>query len=171
MYETNKSHLNANEMHRLTNTLSADSAVTIFSHCCIAWSLVYCVIFFDLGRGRVQPITLGAEPSNRVLRWFFLLQGKKGTRIEKFSPNSFAALVQHSIRAFIFVVASIAVFWSSSRHVLRVIGHREGDGYRVDAWICQVYKMCIGGFVGFFMAPTMAIFWLMRGGWEANQYL
>lgn len=47
------------------------------------------------------------------------------------------------------------------------IRKKEGADYVYhDKWLPQVFKLILGGVLGLLTTPLMAMFWLIKAGWE-----
>ncbi|KAL3962835.1 hypothetical protein ACCO45_004358 [Purpureocillium lilacinum] len=89
--------------------------------------------------------------------------------VERVRVNSPVAVLQQALRGFLLAVPSFLVLWPISVGALTAVGRKEGaDWVYADRWAPQVFKLVLGGVLGLLTTPLMAMFWLVRAGWEAE---
>ncbi|PHH78975.1 hypothetical protein CDD80_5916 [Ophiocordyceps camponoti-rufipedis] len=157
-------------LFQLPNTLAGDGAVTIFVQCLITWLIETMLVTYDVNHGSVRTIGWIREPRNRLLRSFFLLPVDPLLGAPPPTFFGFTPIIQFIIRGLLFGVASFFLFWPICVGILAGIGERrpDGDYYYDNVWTPQVYKLLLGGLLGLVTGPPMAMFWLVRYGWEAQ---
>lgn len=157
-------------LFQLPNTLAGDGAVTIFVQCLITWLIESILVTYDVNHGSVRTIGWIREPRNRLLRSFFLLPADPLLGASRLTFFGFIPIIQFIIRGLLFGVASFLLFWPICVGILAGIGQRRADGdyYYDNVWTPQVYKLLLGGLLGLVTGPPMAMFWLVRYGWEAQ---
>ncbi|UKZ74880.1 hypothetical protein TrVFT333_002550 [Trichoderma virens FT-333] len=153
---------------QLPNTLAGDAAVTMIIQCIITWFVELFILRYDLGQGAVQPIGFIPQPTHPWLRLFFFLPRDPMVEIERQPrPWSLLEIIQQALRGFSFAVVSFLLLWPIFMGVLTAFGVKEGgDYYYHDKWLPQVFKLILGGVLGLLTTPWMAMFWLVKAGWE-----
>lgn len=148
------------------------AGVNILLQCIFTWFAAYKLVSCDLGRGKVQPIGFVNEPTGKFMRWFFILSRNKNDNIESVRVMSLKGAGQHLTRAFLLAVLGFVLLWPASLGILMVLRTKAERGSDFDLiWLPPVLKTVLGAVLALLTTPLMAIFWLLRGGWEANQYL
>ncbi|GJN73752.1 hypothetical protein PLICBS_007835 [Purpureocillium lilacinum] len=190
MYTTQDTEERPIRLFGLPNTLAGDAAVTIIVQCIITWFVEWALVAHDLNHRSVHPIGWVSVPSSssrwqRLLRWWFFLPiaGSAGDEVdgsdastprpdevvERVRVNSPVAVFQQALRGFLLAVPSFLVLWPISVGALTAVGRKEGaDWVYADRWAPQVFKLVLGGVLGLLTTPLMAMFWLVRAGWEAE---
>ena len=163
MYTTQDTTKNPIRLFQLPNTLAGDAAVTIIVQCILTWFVEWGLVAHDLSHRSVQPIGFIREPARPILRRLFLLGAAN-------QPSSlFANIAQQALRGFLLSVLSFALLWPVSVGALTALGMPGGGDYRFeDRWIPQLFKFVLGGTLGLLTTPPMAMFWLVKAGWEAQ---
>lgn len=156
-------------LFRFPNTLAGDAAVSIIAQCVLTWFVEMFLVRTDLGKRAVQPIGFIPEPSNRFLRWlFFLSSGKTKTQI---SARRAAVMyqLQQALRGLLLSVVAFVFLWPVGVGALTLFGERDGADYEyANRWVPQFFKLVFGGVLGLLTTPLMALFWLLKAGWEAE---
>ncbi|KJZ73695.1 hypothetical protein HIM_06813 [Hirsutella minnesotensis 3608] len=169
MYTAANTTQNPIRLFQLPNTLAGDAAVTIIVQCIITWIIEAILVSHDLSQGSVQPIGFVSEPSNRLLRYLFLLPADPDATPAPVRIFGFLALIQHAARGFLCAVVSFLPIWPITIGLLIAAGHRNGGDWEYEKrWTPQVFKLLLGGILGLVTTPFMAWFWLVRAGWEAK---
>ncbi|KLP06893.1 uncharacterized protein FFB20_01523 [Fusarium fujikuroi] len=179
MYTTQDTIKNPIRLFQLPNTLSGDAAVTIIVQCILTWFVEMGLVSYDLSKRSVQPIGFVAEPSHQWLRWLFFLppaSDPSDSEVEEKEPQRkptvppvLTATVQGALRGFILAVVGFFILWPLSVGVLTTVGERDGGDWRYkDRWAPQAFKAILGGVLGLLTTPLMALFWLIKAGWEGN---
>ncbi|GJN84262.1 hypothetical protein PLIIFM63780_007818 [Purpureocillium lilacinum] len=190
MYTTQDTKERPIRLFGLPNTLAGDAAVTIIVQCIITWFVEWALVAHDLKHRSVHPIGWVSIPSSssrwqRLVRWWFFLPvtGSAGDEVdgsdastprpdevvERVRVNSPVAVFQQALRGFLLAVPSFLVLWPISVGALTAVGRKEGaDWVYADRWAPQVFKLVLGGVLGLLTTPLMAMFWLVRAGWEAE---
>ncbi|QGI68117.1 hypothetical protein CEK27_012088 [Fusarium fujikuroi] len=154
-------------------------AVTIIVQCILTWFVEMGLVSYDLSKRSVQPIGFVAEPSHQWLRWLFFLppaSDPSDSEVEEKEPQRkptvppvLTATVQGALRGFILAVVGFFILWPLSVGVLTTVGERDGGDWRYkDRWAPQAFKAILGGVLGLLTTPLMALFWLIKAGWEGN---
>ncbi|KAL7933091.1 hypothetical protein V8C35DRAFT_304894 [Trichoderma chlorosporum] len=153
---------------QLPNTLAGDAAVTTIIQCIITWFVELFILRYDLSQGAIQPIGFIPQPTNPWLRLFFFLPQDPTVEIERQPrPWSLLEIIQQALRGFTFAVVSFLLLWPIFMGVLTAFGVKEGgDYYYQDKWVPQLFKLILGGVLGLLTTPWMAMFWLVKAGWE-----
>ncbi|KAJ4863398.1 hypothetical protein T069G_04352 [Trichoderma breve] len=153
---------------QLPNTFAGDAAVTIIIQCIITWFVELFILRYDLSQGAVQPIGFISQPTHPWLRFFFFLPKDPNAEIErKPRPWSLLEIIQQALRGFSFAVVSFFILWPIFMGALTAFGVKEGgDYYYHNKWVPQVFKLILGGVLGLLVTPWMAMFWLVKAGWE-----
>ncbi|KAM0248727.1 hypothetical protein ACHAP5_003217 [Fusarium lateritium] len=180
MYTTQDTVKNPIRLFQLPNTLSGDAAVTIIVQCILTWFVEMGLVRYDLSKRSVQPIGFVPQPSHRWLRWLFFLppcsdpsdSEEESEKTPKDTPKAaFVAntIVQGALRGFILAVVGFFLLWPMSVGILTTLGERDGGDWRYqDRWVPQAFKAILGGVLGLLTTPLMALFWLVKAGWEGN---
>lgn len=156
---------------QLPNTFAGDAAVTIIIQCIITWFVELLILRYDLSQGAVQPIGFVAQPTHPWPRFFFFLPHDPTAEIErKPRPWSLLEIIQQALRGFSFAVVSFLILWPIFIGALTAFGVKEGgDYYYHNKWVPQVFKLILGGVLGLLATPWMAMFWLVKAGWEHRE--
>ncbi|KAG5808236.1 hypothetical protein H9Q74_005860 [Fusarium xylarioides] len=179
MYTTQDTIKNPIRLFQLPNTLSGGAAVTIIVQCILTWFVEMGLVSYDLSKRSVQPIGFVPEPSHQWLRWLFFLPpacDPSDSEVEEKEPQRKATvppvlttIVQGALRGFILAVVGFFILWPLSVGVLTTVGERDGGDWRYeDRWTPQAFKAILGGVLGLLTTPLMALFWLIKAGWEGN---
>ncbi|CEI66076.1 hypothetical protein FVEN_g4513 [Fusarium venenatum] len=180
MYTTQDTIKNPIRLFQLPNTLSGDAAVTIIIQCILTWFVEMGLVSYDLSKRSVQPVGFIPEPSQPWMRWLFFLPPSDPSDSENQSekvqplndPNTasvFNTIVQGALRGFIFAVAGFILLWPLSVGILTTLGERDGGDWRYDDhWTPQAFKAILGAVLSLLTTPLMALFWLIKAGWEGN---
>ncbi|KAF5664444.1 hypothetical protein FHETE_7035 [Fusarium heterosporum] len=179
MYTTQDTIKNPIRLFQLPNTLAGDAAVTIIVQCILTWFVEMGLVRYDVSKRSVQPIGFIREPSRPWLRWLFFLapsdpndsemESEKEPRDKARTSSVFNTIVQGALRGFMLAVVGFFLLWPVSVGILTVVGEREGGDWRYqDRWVPQVFKAILGGVLGLLTTPLMALFWLVKAGWEGN---
>ncbi|KAH7253868.1 uncharacterized protein BKA55DRAFT_510858 [Fusarium redolens] len=179
MYTTQDTVKNPIRLFQLPNTLSGDAAVTIIVQCILTWFVEMGLVSYDLSKRSVQPIGFIPEPSHQWLRWLFFLPPASDTSDSEVEekeaqrksnvPPVLMTIVQGALRGFILAVVGFFILWPLSVGVLTTVGERDGGDWRYqDRWTPQAFKAILGGVLGLLTTPLMALFWLIKAGWEGN---
>ncbi|RFU74609.1 hypothetical protein TARUN_7623 [Trichoderma arundinaceum] len=168
MYTTQDTVKRPIRLWQLPNTLAGDAAVTIIVQCIITWFVELFILRYDLRQHSVQPIGFIPQPIHPWLRLFFFLPRDSTAEPRKEPrPWSFLELIQQALRGFSFAVVSFLLLWPIFMGVLTAFGRKEGADYVYhDKWLPQVFKLILGGVLGLLTTPLMAMFWLVKAGWE-----
>ncbi|CAM1505821.1 Fc.00g114580.m01.CDS01 [Cosmosporella sp. VM-42] len=170
MYTTQDTTKNPIRLFQLPNTLAGDAAVTIIVQCILTWFVELFLVRYDLGNRSVQPIGFIPEPSKPWLRWLFFLPQTRTANQVVTSGVSFRSLPQQAFRGFLLAIAGFLLLWPIGVGALTALGEHDGGDYRYsDRWTPQVFKLLLGGFLGLLTTPLMAMFWLVKAGWEVKQ--
>lgn len=165
MYTSQDTDKNPIRLFQMPNTLAGDAAVTIIIQCILTWFVEWGLVAYDLSNRSVQPIGFVAEPSRPLLRWLFFLD-------ERHQPSTrLANVAMQALRGFMLCVPTFLLLWPISVGILTAVGVKNGQGdYDFDAkWTPQFFKFVLGGVLGLLTTPLMAIFWLLKAGWEAKR--
>ncbi|KAM0194317.1 hypothetical protein ACHAPA_005223 [Fusarium lateritium] len=180
MYTTQDTVKNPIRLFQLPNTLSGDAAVTIIVQCILTWFVEMGLVRYDLSKRSVQPIGFVPQPSHRWLRWLFFLppgsdpsdseeESEKAPKDTPKAASVFNTIVQGALRGFILAVVGFFLLWPMSVGILTTLGERDGgDWWYQDRWVPQAFKAILGGVLGLLTTPLMALFWLVKAGWEGN---
>lgn len=179
MYTTQDTTKNPIRLFQLPNTLSGDAAVTIIIQCILTWFVEMGLVSYDLSKRSVQPVGFIPEPSHPWMRWLFFLppsdpsdsetESEKVRPVESKVDSLFNTIVQGALRGFMFAVAGFILLWPLSVGILTTLGERDGGDWRYDDhWIPQAFKAILGGILSLLTTPLMALFWLVKAGWEGN---
>ncbi|EKJ79307.1 hypothetical protein NXS19_002743 [Fusarium pseudograminearum] len=180
MYTTQDTTKNPIRLFQLPNTLAGDAAVTIIIQCILTWFVEMGLVSYDLSKRSVQPVGFIPEPSHPWMRWLLFLPpsdpSDSETESEKVRPvneskadSLFNTIVQGALRGFVFAVAGFILLWPLSVGILTTLGERDGGDWRYDDhWIPQAFKAILGGILSLLTTPLMALFWLVKAGWEGN---
>jgi hypothetical protein len=168
MYTTQNTVKRPIRLWQLPNTLAGDAAVTIIVQCIITWFVELFILRYDLRQRSVQPIGFISQPIRPWLRLFFFLPRDATAEIEKQPrPWSFLEVIQQALRGFCFAVVSFLLLWPICMGALTAFGKKEGNDYVYhDKWLPQVFKLILGGGLALLTTPLMAMFWLVKAGWE-----
>lgn len=171
MYTTQDTAKNPIRLWQFPNTLAGDAAVTVFVQCILTWFVEMALVAHDLSQRSVQPIGFIAEPNRASLRWLCLLS--PSTVASESQPRargfSFAAVFNQVFRGFLLAVVAFLVLWPVAVGVLTAFGEKQGgDWVYSDRWTPQFFKFALGGLLGLFTTPLMAMFWLVKAGWETQ---
>ncbi|SPJ84075.1 uncharacterized protein FTOL_10591 [Fusarium torulosum] len=180
MYTTQDTIKNPIRLFQLPNTLSGDAAVTIIIQCILTWFVEMGLVRYDLSKRSVQPIGFIPQPSHRWLRWLFFLppssdpndSEEESEKLPKDTSKAASVsntIVQGALRGFILAIVGFFLLWPMSVGILTTLGERDGGDWRYnDRWVPQAFKAILGGVLGLLMTPLMALFWLIKAGWEGN---
>ncbi|KAF4447168.1 hypothetical protein F53441_9313 [Fusarium austroafricanum] len=180
MYTTQDTTKNPIRLFQLPNTLSGDAAVTIIVQCILTWFVEMGLVRYDLSKRSVQPIGFIPEPSHQWLRRLFFLppssdpsdtevQSEKVPEKKSRVPSVLNTIVQGALRGFMLAVGGFFILWPMSVGILTTVGERDGWDWRYqDRWTPQAFKAILGGVLGLLTTPLMALFWLIKAGWEGN---
>ncbi|WZH47336.1 hypothetical protein QYS62_008480 [Fusarium acuminatum] len=157
-----------------------DAAVTIIIQCILTWFVEMGLVRYDLSKRSVQPIGFIPQPSYRWLRWLFFLppssdpndseeESEKAPKDTSKAASTFNTIAQGALRGFILAVVGFILLWPMSVGILTTLGERDGGDWRYnDRWVPQAFKAILGGVLGLLTTPLMALFWLIKAGWEGN---
>ncbi|KAL2206893.1 hypothetical protein CC79DRAFT_1370289 [Sarocladium strictum] len=177
MYTTQPSPSPPIKLFALPNTLAGDAAITIIVQCILTWFVELGLLRFDLRHKSVQPIGFIPKPSKAWLRWLFYLppaDSSDDDRAGAVPPPrtiSFRAILPEALRGFMLAVCGLLVLWPIGVGALTAFGEKqEGslDYVYDDRYVPQGFKAVLGGLLGLLTTPLMALFWLVRAGWEAE---
>ncbi|KAL7949274.1 hypothetical protein V8C42DRAFT_208763 [Trichoderma barbatum] len=156
---------------QLPNTFAGDAAVTMILQCIITWFVELFIVRYDLSQGGVQPIGFIPQPTRPWLRLFLFLPRDPTSEIErKPRPWSLLEIIQQALRGFSFAVVSFILLWPICMGVLTAFGVKEeGDYIYHNKWVPQLFKLILGGVLGLLTTPWMAMFWLVKAGWEHKE--
>ena len=151
-------------LFQLPNTLAGDAGVTIIVQCIITWLIEWLLATHDLSNGSVQPLGVFREPSHPLLRWLFLLDPHH-------QPSNVLAKIFHqALRGFLVCIPSFILLWPICVGALTGLGRRSGgDWVFPNTWTPQFFKFVLGGVLGLLTTPLMAMFWLVKAGWEGRR--
>lgn len=168
MYTTQNTVKRPIRLWQLPNTLAGDAAVTIIVQCIITWFVELFILRYDLRHRTVQPIGFVSQPTHPWLRLYFFLPRDPTAEIDrKPRPWSILEIIQQGLRGFSFAVVSFLILWPIFMGALTGFGRKEGADYVYhDRWLPQVFKLILGGVLGLLTTPLMAMFWLIKAGWE-----
>ncbi|KAL7802190.1 hypothetical protein V8C44DRAFT_345695 [Trichoderma aethiopicum] len=168
MYTTQDTATKPIRLWQLPNTLAGDAAVTIIIQCIITWFVEMLILHFDLSQRSVRPIGFISPPSNFLLRYFFFLP-RDATAEAKKQPRKWSLIevIQQALRGFCFAVVGFLLLWPVFVGALTAFGDKEGgDYYYHRKWLPEIFKLVLGGVLGLLTTPWMAMFWLVKAGWE-----
>ncbi|PNY29614.1 serine protease EDA2, partial [Tolypocladium capitatum] len=169
MYTTQDTAKHPIRLFQLPNTLAGDAAVTIVVQCILTWFVEMGLVAHDLAQRSVQPIGCIDEPAHPWLRRLFFLPPGRETAIRRLRAASFGSVMQQALRGFALSVPAFLALWPAAVGILTAVGRRRGGDYVYsDRWTPQVFKLVLGGLLGLLTTPLMAVFWLVRAGWEAK---
>ncbi|GFP57120.1 uncharacterized protein C594.02c [Trichoderma asperellum] len=168
MYTTQNTVKRPVRLWQLPNTLAGDAAVTIFVQCLITWFVELFLLRYDLRHHSVQPIGFISQPSHPWLRLFFFLPRDPSAGVgNPHRPWTLLEVIQQALRGLSFGVVGFLVLWPIFMGALTGFGTKEGADYVYhDKWLPQVFKLILGGVLGLLTTPLMAMFWLVKAGWE-----
>ncbi|KAF4982772.1 hypothetical protein FZEAL_1673 [Fusarium zealandicum] len=179
MYTTQDTTKNPIRLFQLPNTLAGDAAVTIIIQCVLTWFVEMGLVSYDLSRRSVQPIGFIPEPLSPRLRWLFFLPpsdsvistDKDKPKDQPKAESRFASIVsfafKQALRGFFLALVGFFLLWPIGVGVLTAFGdHTGGDYVYKDRWVPQAFKAILGGLLGLLTTPLMALFWLIKAGWE-----
>ncbi|KAF5010900.1 hypothetical protein FDECE_2968 [Fusarium decemcellulare] len=179
MYTTQDTTKNPIRLFQLPNTLAGDAAVTIIVQCILTWFVEMGLVSYDLSRRSVQPIGFVPEPLTPWLRWLFFLpksldSSMPASEVESRDQSRFASVLssvlQQALRGFSLAVVGFFLLWPAGVGILTTLGkHTGGDYLYQDRWTPQVFKAILGGVLGLLTTPLMALFWLVKAGWEDKE--
>ncbi|KAI5462802.1 hypothetical protein BGZ63DRAFT_351842 [Mariannaea sp. PMI_226] len=185
MYTMQDTVKNPIRLFQLPNTLAGDAAVTTIIQCIITWFVEKILVANDLARRGVQPIGFISKPTTPWLRWLFLLplleyeeavdeddEVKRKPHPKPGSPGIIPMLVtfvQNALRGFLIAIVGFVLLWPLSVGILTIFGKRDGGDYTyAKRWTPQIFKGILGGVLGLLTTPPMAMFWLIKAGWESK---
>lgn len=172
MYTTQDTVKHPIRLFQLPNTLAGDAAVTIIIQCILTWFVEKGLVTYDLSRRSVQPIGFIPEPSASWQRKLFFLPplGLPAASNEAAPRVSIlASLFQQALRGFLLAIVGFFLLWPAGVGILTAFGTRSGGDYAYgDRWTPQVFKLVLGGLLGLLTTPLMAMFWLVKAGWESD---
>lgn len=169
MYTSQDTTKHPIRLFQLPNTLAGDAAVTIIIQCILTWFVEKGLVTYDLSRRGVQPMGFIPEPTASWQRKIFFLPSVN--QAEAVAPRAaiLASLLQQALRGFLLAVVGFVVLWPASVGILTALGTREGGDYVYEErWTPQVFKLVLGGLLGLLTTPLMAMFWLVKAGWESD---
>lgn len=172
-------------LFQLPNTLAGDAGVTIIIQCLLTWFIEWNLLHHDLKTGSVQPIGFITEPSHPLLRWFLLLKGNDAEpsqsrvlrwfQVDHTEPKTRSVrgwahlLFQQALRGFIICFLSFCILWGPSVGILTAVGTKSGGDWVFGrTWAPQVFKGVFGGVLALLTTPLMAVFWLVKAGWNRD---
>lgn len=163
MYTTQNTEKNPIRLFQLPNTLAGDAAVTMIVQCILTWFVEWGLVAHDLSNRSVQPIGFIRQPSHPLLRWWFFLDGSK-------PRNALMNVLQQALRGFLLCIPAFMLLWPVGVGALTAFGQKNGGdwGYE-DRWVPQFFKFVLGGLLGLLTTPLMAMFWLVKAGWDAQE--
>jgi hypothetical protein len=170
MYTTQDLEANPIRLFQLPNTLAGDGAVTIIVQCILTWFVELGLVHYDLGNRSIRPIGFIPEPKRPWLRRLFMLDlnAEPGTG-QRADLSKLQAVVHHALRGFMFAVVGFLLLWPIGVGALTSVGESSGGDYLYDEkWTPQAFKAILGGVLSLLTTPLMALFWLIKAGWEAE---
>lgn len=169
MYTTQDISANPIRLFSLPNTLAGDAGLTIIIQTLMTWLIEYILVHYDLSNRAVQPIGWISQPSNPYLRWLLMLPPKAGDEEPQQSiPMMF---VHNALRAMIIAaIPGFILLWPASVGILLSLGRKSGGDWVFEKkWIPQAFKAILGGLFGLMTTPLMAMYWLVKAGWESSE--
>lgn len=137
------------------------------------------LVSYDLSRRSVQPVGCIPEPSHPLLRWLMFLPTSPGAdaKVDVEKPTfttkiitKLSSIAQQAFRGFLLAIISFFLLWPASVGILTALGSRSGwDWTYSERWTPQGFKAILGGLLGLLTTPLMALFWLVKAGWEADE--
>ncbi|KAK4042363.1 hypothetical protein C8A01DRAFT_44616 [Parachaetomium inaequale] len=177
-------------LFRLPVSLVADAALTTIIQSLITWFCLVVLVNRALSRGAVAPHTPGyyisslrAEPTNKVVRWFLMLDhynAARGSALFSFCGSlctkGFGRWVGFVLggfgRGMITAVVGYAVMIGPTIGLCAFFGTPyEGDWVFLGRWDGVVFKTVYGGFLGLFLSPALAYMWMVRAGWIVDRHV
>lgn len=175
MYTTQDTQKSPIRLWQFPNTLAGDAAVTVFVQCILTWFVEMALVSYDLSKRSVQPIGFVPEPTGRWLRWLCLLPvieelpQHNSTGAKPRGCCSALPALQQLLRGFMLSVVAFVLLWPAAVGILTAFGEKQGgDRLFEDRWTPQFFKFALGGLLGLLTTPLMAMFWLVKAGWEAK---
>lgn len=170
MYTTQDIQAHPIRLFQLPNTLAGDAAVTIIVQNIVTWLIERIIVSSDLRNGMIAPVGFITPPENRLARWFLFLDGQRGAAVPGPWRHWPVFLVSQALRGFIFAVASFVLLWGPSVGILTAVGTRSGGDWVFEPkWAPEVFKLILGGLLALLATPPMALFWMVRAGWPAEE--
>ncbi|KAF4121429.1 Protein of unknown function (DUF2456) [Geosmithia morbida] len=188
MYTTQDTVKNPIRLFSFPNTLAGDAAVTVIIQCLLTWFVEWGLVAYDLSNRSVQPIGFLSEPRNRWVRWYFFLDGPSPLPTSASTPTTagddgeepastpglppfLSLVVNQAIRGFALCIPAFLLLWPISVAAMIPFGKPQPhhDYLYTDRWAPQVLKLALGGMLGLLTTPLMAMFWLVRAGWDAAE--
>jgi hypothetical protein len=165
MYTTQDTSSKPIRLFQLPNTLAGDAAITTVVQCVLTWFVETALVRYDLRNRSVQPIgSFGPEPRRPWLRRFFFLD--EAAR----NASPLASVGQGALRGLIATVLGFVLLWPVAVGALTAFGEPSGGDYVYpDRWTPQFFKFIYGGLLGLLTTPLMAMFWLVKAGWDATK--
>lgn len=171
MYTTQDTKNNPIRLWQFPNTIAGDAAVTIFVQCILTWFVEMALVSYDLSQRSVQPIGFIAEPVRPWLRWFFLLPAETSQSHFDAKKRPATVFLEGLLRGFMLSVVAFILLWPPAVGIMTALGEQEGgDRLFADRWTPQFFKFVLGGLLGLFTTPLMAMFWLVKAGWQAKHH-
>ncbi|KAG9255530.1 uncharacterized protein F5Z01DRAFT_651402 [Emericellopsis atlantica] len=159
MYNTTKQPI---QLFRLPNTLAGDAALSIIIQCILTWFVEWLLVANDLRRHSVQPIAFLEQPTSSSLRWLLFLERNPSTKLHN--------ALQQALRGFLLCVPAFLVLWPVSVGILTMVGEKQGGDWVFERlWTPQVFKAILSGVLGLVTTPVMAMFWMVRAGWDGEK--
>ena len=79
-------------------------------------------------------------------------------------------VLQQALRGFLICVPAFLVLWPISVGILTMVGEKHGDDWVFERrWTPQVFKAILGGLLGLVTTPVMAMFRMVRAGWDVEK--
>lgn len=155
----------------MPSTLAGDAAVTIFVQVIVTWFVELLLVWLDLRQHSIQPIGFFGEPVRPWKRWLLLLPREPSQPLTppmRLLRSVFGVLGQ-ALRAFFLAIPAFLLLWPISVGALCGVGRKSGSDYVFNqTWAPQIFKLILGAVLGLLTTPWMAMFWLVRAGWEAK---
>lgn len=182
MYTTQDVSADPIRLFSLPNTLAGDAAVTIIIQSLLTWLIEFVLVHYDLSKRAVQPIGWIAQPSLPLTRWLLMLpplpskpesEGQNATAAPAETPEQSIPMmfVHNALRAMIIAaIPGFILLWPASVGILLTLGRKSGgDWVFGKKWIPQAFKAILGGLFGLMTTPLMAMYWLVKAGWESAE--
>lgn len=79
-------------------------------------------------------------------------------------------VLQQALRGFLLCIPAFMLLWPVGVGALTAFGQKNGGdwGYE-DRWVPEFFKFILGGLLGLLTTPLMAMFWLIKAGWGAQE--
>ncbi|KAI0103899.1 hypothetical protein GGR51DRAFT_235634 [Nemania sp. FL0031] len=156
-------------LFQFPNTLAGDTAVTIFVQFLTTWVIETALVNYDLRKGGVQPIGFIPEPKWKYLRWFMFLDRHEQTHKVSSLRHWIQFLFSQVLRSLILAILTFPFVFGASVGFLTLVGTRhdgDWDWYYPATWTPEIFKLVQGAVLGLLFTPLMAMFWLVKCGWD-----